>query len=48
VLISSELEEIAALCHRVLVMRDGAVVRELAGGRLAEHDILTAAMGPAA
>jgi len=42
-LISSEIEEIIGLAHRVLVMRRGEIVRELAGDALTERAILTAA-----
>jgi len=45
VLISSELKEVLALSHRVLVMRDGAAVREFTGGEANEQDVLLAAMG---
>ena len=41
VLVSSELKELLMLSHRLLVMRDGAVVAELAGGA-SEPDILMA------
>lgn len=48
-LISSELEEILGLAHRVLVMRQGRIVTELAGddlaGEDAEETILRAAFG---
>jgi ABC-type sugar transport system ATPase subunit len=43
VLISSELEEILGLAHRVLVMRRGRIVAELEGGALSEPAILAAA-----
>jgi len=46
VLISSELKEVLALSHRILVMRDGAAVREFTAGETSEHDVLQAAMGP--
>jgi simple sugar transport system ATP-binding protein/ribose transport system ATP-binding protein len=42
-LISSELEEILGLAHRVLVMRRGRIVAELAGDQLNEAAILAAA-----
>jgi simple sugar transport system ATP-binding protein/ribose transport system ATP-binding protein len=44
-LISSELEEILGLAHRVLVMRRGTIVAEFAGDALAEESILRAAFG---
>jgi ABC-type sugar transport system ATPase subunit len=48
VLISSEMKEVLALSHRIVVMRDGRVVREFAGDEAKEHDVLMAAMGPTA
>jgi rhamnose transport system ATP-binding protein len=44
-LISSELEEIIGLSHRVAVMRAGRIVAEFAGDELNESSILTAAFG---
>jgi rhamnose transport system ATP-binding protein len=44
-LISSELEEIIGLAHRVAVMRAGRIVAELAGDELNESSILIAAFG---
>lgn len=44
-LISSELEEILGLAHRVLVMRRGRIVSEFAGNVASEEDILRAAFG---
>ena len=41
--ISSDLEEVLALAHRVLVIRGGQVVRELAGEQMTETNVLTAA-----
>ena len=43
VLISSELEELIGLAHRVLVMRRGRIVAELTGGAISEGAILGAA-----
>jgi ribose transport system ATP-binding protein len=43
VLISSEVEEIIGLAHRVLVMRRGRIVDELAGDAISESRILAAA-----
>jgi ribose transport system ATP-binding protein len=43
VLISSELEEILGLAHRVLVMRSGRLVAELEGEAMTESAILAAA-----
>ena len=42
-LISSEIEEILGLAHRVLVMRGGRVVSELNGDQMTESAILAAA-----
>jgi ribose transport system ATP-binding protein len=42
-LISSDVEEILGLAHRVLVMRHGKVVSELEEGTMSENAILTAA-----
>ncbi len=43
ILISSELEEVLGLAHRVLVMRRGRIVAELAGDEMTENAILRAA-----
>jgi simple sugar transport system ATP-binding protein/ribose transport system ATP-binding protein len=43
ILISSELEEVLGLAHRILVMRGGRIVAELAGGEMTENAILRAA-----
>src|SRR5207344_149241 len=42
-LITSELEEVLGLAHRVLVMRAGRIVGELAGERMTESAVLAAA-----
>ena len=42
-LISSELEEVLGLAHRVLVMRAGRIVGELAGEQMTESAVLAAA-----
>jgi simple sugar transport system ATP-binding protein/ribose transport system ATP-binding protein len=44
-LISSEIDEVLGLAHRVLVMRRGRIVAEFAGDELAEEPILRAAFG---
>ena len=44
-LISNEIEEILGLAHRVLVMRGGRIVAELAGDEATEGAILAAAFG---
>ena len=46
VLISSDLKELSALCHRLLVIRDAAVVAELPAGA-SEADIVDAAIARA-
>jgi simple sugar transport system ATP-binding protein/ribose transport system ATP-binding protein len=43
--ISSDIEEVLGLAHRVLVMRGGQVVAELAGDEMTEAAILSAAFG---
>jgi simple sugar transport system ATP-binding protein/ribose transport system ATP-binding protein len=47
-LISSELEEIVGLAHRVLVMRRGRIAAELTGDAIAESPILAAAFADTA
>ena len=42
-LISSELEEVLGLAHRVLVMRAGRIVSELSGEQMTESSVLAAA-----
>jgi ABC-type sugar transport system ATPase subunit len=42
-LISSELEEVLGLAHRVLVMRGGRIVRHLDGDEMTEDAIMSAA-----
>lgn len=42
-LISSDVEEVLGLAHRVLVMRAGRIVAELDGATASEHDVLDAA-----
>lgn len=45
-LVTSDLEELAATCSRVYVMRHGAIVCELRGaGEITEHNMLSAAFG---
>jgi simple sugar transport system ATP-binding protein/ribose transport system ATP-binding protein len=46
-LISSELEELLGLSHRVLVLRGGRIVEELDGDRLTETEVMGAAFGSA-
>jgi ABC-type sugar transport system ATPase subunit len=45
VFISSELEEVLGLCHRVLVVRLGRIVAELAGPEANEENVMRAAFG---
>ena len=42
-LISSEIEEVLGLAHRVLVMRRGRVVEEFAGGAATQETVMRAA-----
>jgi ABC-type sugar transport system ATPase subunit len=44
-LISSEIEELVGLSHRVLVMRQGTIRREVLSPAEQRHDILAAALG---
>jgi rhamnose transport system ATP-binding protein len=44
-LISSELEEVIGLAHRVLVVRAGRIVAELAGEEADEETVMRAAFG---
>ena len=44
-LVSSELEEVIGICHRVLVMRRGRIVAEHEGGEMTEANLLEAAFG---
>jgi ABC-type sugar transport system ATPase subunit len=48
ILISSEIKELLAVTHRLLVMRDGAIVAEMATRDADEHTVLAAATGAAA
>lgn len=45
ILISSEIEEVMGLAHRVLVMRQGKVIAELAGAGLTEEALMVSAFG---
>jgi rhamnose transport system ATP-binding protein len=45
VMISSELEEVTQLCHRVLIMRDGQLIAEFDGGFEQHEEILSTAFG---
>ena len=46
-IISSDIEEVLGLAHRVLVMRGGRIAAELSGGDMTEAAILGAAFGAA-
>jgi ABC-type sugar transport system ATPase subunit len=48
IVISSEVKELLMLTHRVLVMRDGAVVAEFETAQTSEDRILLAATGAGA
>ncbi len=48
VLVSSELEELAGICTRVLVMREGELVAEVEGARTTERELLSHAVVPTA
>lgn len=43
--ISSEMEEVVRSCHRIMVMRDGAMVAELEDDRISETNIMSAIAG---
>jgi simple sugar transport system ATP-binding protein/ribose transport system ATP-binding protein len=43
IVISSELEEVLGLAHRVIVMRDGQFVAELSGDEMTQEAVLHAA-----
>ena len=43
--ISSELEEVLGISHRVLVVRAGQIVADLAGDETSEEEIMTLAFG---
>jgi ABC-type sugar transport system ATPase subunit len=44
-LVTSEMEELLALSHRILVMHRGRVARELSPGEATKDRILASAMG---
>jgi ribose transport system ATP-binding protein len=46
VVVSSELAELADLCTRILVMREGEVVAEVAGAEATELELLRHAVAP--
>ena len=45
IVVSSDVEEILGLAHRILVVRGGRIVAELEGARMTEENILVAAFG---
>ncbi|WP_342238037.1 sugar ABC transporter ATP-binding protein [Inquilinus sp. OTU3971] len=45
IVISSEMQELIGLCHRILVMRSGRIVGEVAGEAMTEDEIVTYATG---
>jgi ABC-type sugar transport system ATPase subunit len=45
VIVSSELPELLGLCDRILVMREGRIVDEVARDGFSEERLLAAAMG---
>lgn len=47
-LVSSELEEVLGLAHRIIVMSGGRIVGELAGEQATETDVMTLAFGSSA
>ncbi len=47
IVISSELPELIGVAHRVIVMRGGRIVGEVAGDRMTESDIVVLATGVA-
>jgi ribose transport system ATP-binding protein len=45
IVISSEMQELIGLCHRILVMRSGRIVGEVTGAAMTEDEIVTYATG---
>ena len=43
IVVSSDIEEVIGLAHRVIVMRGGRVTAELTGAAMTEANVLTAA-----
>jgi ribose transport system ATP-binding protein len=46
VMVSSELEELAGICTRILVMREGEIVAEVDGAQATERELLRHAVAP--
>jgi ribose transport system ATP-binding protein len=44
--VSSELEELVGICSRILVMREGEIVAEVAGAAATEQELLSHAVAP--
>ena len=47
VVISSEMQELIGLCHRIVVMRQGGIAGEVTGAKITEQNIVTLATGTA-
>jgi ribose transport system ATP-binding protein len=45
IVISSEMAELIGICHRIIVMRNGRIVGEVAGDEMNEHAIVVLATG---
>jgi ribose transport system ATP-binding protein len=45
IVISSEMTELIGICHRIIVMRNGRIVGEVAGDAMTEHAIVVLATG---
>ena len=45
IVISSEMTELIGICHRIIVMRNGHIVGEVAGDAMTEHAIVVLATG---
>jgi ribose transport system ATP-binding protein len=45
IVISSEMAELIGVCHRIIVMRNGRIVGEVAGDAMTEHAIVVLATG---
>ncbi|MCI8598437.1 MAG: sugar ABC transporter ATP-binding protein [Lachnospiraceae bacterium] len=45
IVVSSDLQELLRVSHRILVMRKGTIFKEFASGRITQEDILMAASG---
>ena len=43
--ISSEMQELIGLCHRILVLREGRLMGELMGDQMTEQNIMHLAAG---